>query len=285
LSGRRRGIALVYHRIDDTTGDPARVIVSTHGASLFESQLRYLSRHYRVVPASELIAATAARRPGQRLPVAITFDDDLRSHARRAAPILRRMGMPATFFVSGASLTAPFTFWWERLQRALDRGIDVEPLLPVAADAPADDVRTLASAIIDMDSGERDALSERLRERLGPDHEDAAMGADELRELVQAGFAIGFHTLRHEAMTGLDAGGLQRAMQEGREQIEEVVGHRLTTISYPHGRGDGRVASVASPLPVHPHTDPLLIGRIEPSLRSTDALAVRMLRTLLRRGR
>jgi peptidoglycan/xylan/chitin deacetylase (PgdA/CDA1 family) len=294
-SAQPRGIALVYHQIDDATGDPTRTIVATHGASLFESQVRYLKGHYRVVPASELIAATAARRRGERFPVAITFDDDLRSHTRRAMPILGRVGVPATFFVSGASLAAPFSFWWERLQRAIDQGVDVESVHQAAGGEPPDDVRTLASRVIDMSPAQRDALSARLRERLGPDPEDAAMRADDLRALAQAGFQIGFHTLRHEAMTGLDEDGLQGAMQEGREQIEEVVGRRLTTISYPHGRADERVASaaraagyewgfVASPLPVRPATDPLLIGRIGPSVRSTDALAVRILRTLLRRG-
>ena len=65
--------------------------------------------------------------------MAITFDDDLRSHVDFAAPLLARVGATATFFLSGSSLDDPNRFWWERLQEAFDRGLD----LPSVGDGPA----------------------------------------------------------------------------------------------------------------------------------------------------
>ena len=100
--------------------------VSLHN---FERQLRHLRRRYRVVPASCLAEAAAARTRGRRVPVAITFDDDLPSHLSHAAPALRRARLSATFFLSGAGLNGPFSFWWQLLQRAWDRGLVDAPLL------------------------------------------------------------------------------------------------------------------------------------------------------------
>ena len=124
FSGRRAGVAIVYHRVGDPQGDPERELVPALGTGLFEQQLRHLKARYRIVPASELLAAAHSRRRGQRFPASITFDDDLPSHRRTAAPILMRTGVPAAFFACGASLDRPFAFWWERLQAVADRRLD-----------------------------------------------------------------------------------------------------------------------------------------------------------------
>src|SRR3954468_17639289 len=76
----RIGLALCYHRIGDPQGQAGRELVPALGSSAFTRHLRDLRRSYRLVCAGELYEATAARRPGQRLPLAITFDDDLEGH-------------------------------------------------------------------------------------------------------------------------------------------------------------------------------------------------------------
>src|SRR5207247_613080 len=60
----RCGLAVMYHRVGDPAGDPSRELVPSLGRQLFESQLRYLGRRYRVVRASELLEAGLARGRG-----------------------------------------------------------------------------------------------------------------------------------------------------------------------------------------------------------------------------
>jgi peptidoglycan/xylan/chitin deacetylase (PgdA/CDA1 family) len=301
LSGRKVGLALVYHRLGERTGDPERELVPPHDASLFESQVRHLNACYRVVPASELLPAAVSRRRGQRLPVAITFDDDLASHRRLALPILQRVGVPATFFVSGISLDGPFTFWWERLQVAVDRGIDVRSALPAVAGTGAGPgrqggggIHTIAATIQAMDAGARDEVSAKLTAALGFDEGDAGLREEDLRALVEGGCEIGFHTLRHDVLPQLDDDALARAMVEGRARIESIVGSQLTTIAYPHGNGDPRVAAAAraagfehgftvSLQAVRPETDPLLMGRVEPIFGAVDWFALQVLRALTKK--
>src|SRR5688572_61567 len=70
-----------------------------HAARL-ERQLRYLRRVFTIVPLAEFAASpTGPRTPGGRRRAAITFDDGLRSNMLVAYPILRALGIPATFFV------------------------------------------------------------------------------------------------------------------------------------------------------------------------------------------
>ena len=282
LSGRRIGIALGYHRIGDPEGDRDRELVPKLASARFERHLRHLRRHYRPVSASQLRDAVEARRRGGRIPVAVTFDDDLSSHTEVAMPILRRADVPATFFVCGASLERPFSFWWERLQRAVDHGAVAGPIHEVA--------NSIQTATVD----EREAEAARLLDLGGPDPPDAGLRTGAVRDLVAAGFDVGFHTLRHHDLRRLDDERLGIALDEGREELERATGMPLRLIAYPHGGGDVRVAATArmkgydegftmDPEPVTPASDPLLMGRFEPGFGPTSRFALDLVR-VLRRG-
>src|ERR671921_92824 len=78
-SRRRLGVVLLYHRVTEADAPPGR-LVPTVRARDFERQLRLLRAWYRVVPLEELLGAVRRRRRGGRIPVALTFDDDLPEH-------------------------------------------------------------------------------------------------------------------------------------------------------------------------------------------------------------
>jgi peptidoglycan/xylan/chitin deacetylase (PgdA/CDA1 family) len=294
LSGRRLGLATVYHRVGDPPGDPWLELVPALGTRLFALQLRHLRACFRAVPASELMTAIERRRRGGRIPVAITFDDDLPSHAGDAARLLRQAGLPATFFLSGASLSGPFTFWWERLQAAADRGL-AEELVPAEA-GPERSIHELGMSVQMMRPAERDALSARLADALGPEPDDAGLRSAQVRALAEAGFEIGFHTRRHDFLPLLDDDALAAAMRDGRPELEELAGRRLEAIAYPHGGFDSRVAAAAEAAgfrfgfttrheAVDGDTDPFWIGRLEGTFDLASRFALRLTRALLRRWR
>jgi peptidoglycan/xylan/chitin deacetylase (PgdA/CDA1 family) len=286
LSARRAGVVLVYHAVGEEGGS-ADELVRPHDAELFEAQLRHLRARYRLVSAEELLQAVAERRRGQRFPVAVTLDDDLGSHVSRAAPILRRVGVPATFFLSGASLDRPHAFWWQRLQRAVSDGLAV----PVEGR----DVHEIAERIEEMSPEGRSHVEAWLAEHVAADADESGIRGLQVRELAEEGFDIGFHTLGHERLTGLDDDALSRALSRGRERLEEAAGRPLTALAYPHGKADLRVALAARsagfrvgftgvPEPVGPASDPLLLGRFEPSHASVGALAAQLVRTMVKRS-
>src|SRR5919204_19059 len=71
----RRGIVLVYHRVEEQPGDPKRELVPALSIDTFMWQLAALRRHFNPVRAAELPSAASGRRWGTRLPVALTLDD------------------------------------------------------------------------------------------------------------------------------------------------------------------------------------------------------------------
>jgi peptidoglycan/xylan/chitin deacetylase (PgdA/CDA1 family) len=274
LSGLRAGLVLVYHRVGEPAGDPQRDLVPALAPRLFEAQLAHLAARYRVVPSGELPAAAARRRRGERFPVAITFDDDLSSHVRDAMPALRRAALPATFFLSGASLDRPFRFWWERLQAAADQGVELAPAIGGRLRPMGKGIHGWADAIRSASPEERGRAARALAERIGADPPDAGMRREDVASLAAAGFEIGFHTLRHDVLPALDDPELESALRDGREAMERAAGRRLTAISYPYGEADDRVARAAAragyehgftgiPAAVTADGDPLLLPRVE----------------------
>jgi hypothetical protein len=89
-------------------------------AAALERQLRYLRRVFTLVPFAELAASTgAARAPARRRQAAIIFDDGLRSNVRVAYPMLRALGIPATFFVCPGLIEERRWLWTHEARRRL----------------------------------------------------------------------------------------------------------------------------------------------------------------------
>jgi peptidoglycan/xylan/chitin deacetylase (PgdA/CDA1 family) len=294
-SRRPVGLALVYHKLGNRQEDREGHLVAALGAGLFEQQMRHLRAHYRLVSASDLLDAVRERGRGERIPVAVTFDDDLASHVRIAMPILRRLGIPATFFVCGASLDRPHGFWWERLQLAYDRdGAEaVGRLLPssVHGGGATPTIREAARAIEALPTAEKEEINERLLRQIGADPPDSGLKAADLRALAESGFEIGFHTRSHPILPNLGDDELDAALTEGRQPIEAIVGGPLRLISYPHGKADRRVAEAARSAgyvlgfttearAFHQGDDQLLIGRPYASYADAQRFALESARML-----
>ena len=288
-----RGAALVFHGVARLPGDPLVEIEPAYGLGAFEAVVAYLSRRYRLVAAGALLDAARERRAGEPVPVALTFDDDLRSHLDHAAPALARHGAPATAFLGGVDEQS----WWQALQAAVDeRAVQPDGLPPVdpdlvrrALDGEPRAIRRLAAAVEALAPDERAALAKGLA-RLVP-AEDAPLGSDGIRALAAAGWEIGFHTVRHDALPTLDEGGLRDAFATGRDELAVLVGARLGSFAYPHGKAGDRERAAAAAAGfdfaftgaaevVTERTDPFLVGRLQPVRSTLGRVALQLARAL-----
>jgi peptidoglycan/xylan/chitin deacetylase (PgdA/CDA1 family) len=251
-SARPLGLAVVYHVLAERNGDPQRELVVPHAVSLFDAHLSHLRRHYELVRASELPAAVAARRRGGRPPVAITFDDDARSHVDVAAPRLQAAGVRATFYLTGNALEGPGGHWCEELQVLWRQGDRAgrERIVQLAAGGTEpvtveDAVKVVGRAVEVLDPERHDAVTAELKARVDAELMVPGLTRAQIKGLADAGHEIGFHTRRHYRLTTLDDARLDAAMTDGRELVAEAAGAPLRTIAYPHGQADRRVAAAA----------------------------------------
>jgi peptidoglycan/xylan/chitin deacetylase (PgdA/CDA1 family) len=279
---RGHGLVLVYHRVRADGSASAGEVVPSLDRSLFRTHLEALAGLGQVVPLPRLLDPPVDRR---RPRFAVTFDDDYPHHAAHALPVLRGLGLPGTFFLSGRALHGLGSYWWERLEALLAAiGLDAAArALGVVGSSP----QALAAAC------ETDPRARARLATIAPDG-NRPLGVDGIRALATAGMTLGFHTVEHSLLPALDDDRLVVALDAGREELAAVAGQPLTLLAYPHGKADARVARAVRaagyraawtgrPRPARLGDDPFLLGRWEPGPLDLDsfvaAVGVRLHRT------
>ncbi|MBJ7328722.1 MAG: polysaccharide deacetylase family protein [Solirubrobacteraceae bacterium] len=296
----RRGLVVMQHRVAAGRGDDTQEFTPAMSRADLSAQLALLARHCCTVPASDIQASAASRRRGEPFPVAITFDDDTVSHIDDALPVLAEHGVSATFFLNGIALGEPRQYWWELLQAGRDDGAGWEDLVPAGT---LDEARELgggsltpwdvSGAVQQMAPPDRAALTAELTARYG-ETAPTGLGRQAIGALLDAGHAVGWHGHRHEPMALLAPEALARELDDGRVDLEAVVGAPLTLIAYPHGWGDPAAAQAVrergftagfttESRAVRAGDDALLLGRVDGWPASLGAFALRLVEALLRR--
>jgi peptidoglycan/xylan/chitin deacetylase (PgdA/CDA1 family) len=86
----------------------------------FRAQIRYLKRHFRIVPFSKAVELLRDG-PIDCPTAAVTFDDGFQNNYDVAFPMLRELGVPAIIFLTTGLLNSDDTLWFCRLNQAMAR--------------------------------------------------------------------------------------------------------------------------------------------------------------------
>ena len=284
---RGHRLVLVYHRVGVAL-KPGCELIPSVPQHVFRLQLQALCEVVDFVTLDELmqdesLGPTVGHR--RRPAVALTFDDDLPSHAELALPVLQELGVPAAFFLSGRALHGLGAYWFQDLEALLLAygeqrsaamlGVPYQPQgLMLACECSGD-------------------LRRRVRELaagMSPD----ILQRDGIAALVAANMTVGFHTLNHETLPALEDRMLEDAVSHGVEELAAVTGTTPKYFAYPHGKGDIRSAAAVeragfkaaftgAPHAVRRSDDRYRLGRWEPGPLGTEDLlakiAVRLHRT------
>jgi peptidoglycan/xylan/chitin deacetylase (PgdA/CDA1 family) len=244
---------------------PARILMF-HGtprreAAALERQLRFLARRFEIVRLEEI----ASGRPGA---IALTFDDGLRSNVEVAYPILRRLGLHATFFVCPGLIDAGRWLWNHEARARLRR-----------LGAGAEAIERLVEHMKTLDLPSRRAVERRIEDetpefRPTPEEHDACdlAGWEALERLDPEVVAIGSHSMTHPILSSLAPEEAEAEICGSREALERRLGRPVELFCYPNGNVDAaalalarrtyRVAVTVEPGAVRPGSDPLLLPRL-----------------------
>lgn len=238
------------------TGDD--IIFLCHGtpravAAQLESQLRYLQRSFALVPLTAIAATAAESRPSsRRRRAAIIFDDGLRTNVTVAYPILRSLGIPATFFLCPGLIEERKWIWTHEARRRL-RFATEELRGEIAAefDAPAD-LDGFMQWMKQLPLPERALAEARIRLATpgyvpsGEDRDASDLaGWHELRGLDPAVITVGSHSMTHPSLRTLSNSAIEIELRESRRALEAQFDRPVELFSYPNADVDSRVVAAA----------------------------------------
>ncbi|QWK80213.1 polysaccharide deacetylase family protein [Ochrobactrum sp. BTU1] len=195
------------------------------------------------------LPALLSNKSDNRKFVAFTFDDGYRNNAEIAAPIFHKFGIPYTVFPTMGFVDRTHTIWWETTEALLrktteisfDFGRGPETLCTktvaqkyVAFDRLAAFVRTFdedeaVRQIDDLAVSQCDIDPRAIVDSL-------VMNQTELKALATDPLAhIGGHTITHVNLRRVSEERLTNEIKASQAAIEQVVGYRPKSFSYPYG--------------------------------------------------
>jgi len=237
----RRLSILVYHRV---ISEPDPLVPDQVCAREFDWQLAVLGRWFTVLPLRE----AAVRLRGGTLPVraaCVTFDDGYSDNVTVALPILRRRGVPATFFLATSFIDGGIM--WndsviETLRRAqgdtLDArciGLDTLSISTIGLRRQA--IERALAALKYLPLGERQRRVEDLAAEMSCSlPSDLMMTAEQVRHLRVSDMEIGAHTVTHPILAQLDPERAGSEIRDSKRRLEEITGNPVTLFAYPNGK-------------------------------------------------
>lgn len=246
---------VTYHHIAER--DPAYRFdpdIADADQAQFRRQVETLTRYGTPIDVSTLLGAIEGGALPKN-PIMVTFDDGYRSCIEVALPILRQLGVPATFFISTSFITERRLYWWERVSLLLagarrdgsikyPRPLDLERRDPALRDRLNAIIKTETSLDLERFLGEvAAALGVEWSPEIEARHADEMiMTWDQIRALAKSGMDIESHTRRHRVLQTLPPEELEDELAGSRRELEAQIGRPVRVLAYPVGK---RIAEVA----------------------------------------
>lgn len=245
---RRRGKSvaiLMYHSVLEV---PDQVQDSLGGIALpttaFQSQMEVLAKEFHPIDLEQAGRFVTGQGDLPDRAVVVTFDDGYTDNYEVAMPILNRLGVPATFYVTVDCVERRTLPWPSRLRFAfrttnqktwtdnagklwsLSSGEDREKAYLSACDQFC----KVAGATLEAEI----ARAESELEAKLPDHAgELMMTWEQVKALEQNGHIIGSHTMTHPNMAFLKLDDLRRELNDSKRVMESHLASRVRHLSYP----------------------------------------------------
>lgn len=255
IEGLRRKLdrklrVLAYHRVrditDDFSFDPELISASP---TQFREQIRYVRDRYTPVRCEDVVESVESGTPLPHDAVLITFDDGYDDNYDVAFPILKSLGVPATFFVSTGHIDGghPYAYdWLAHMVRETkapnvalpDYGFNLH--LPEGRDDRLLALMNFLSWYKRRSDGEQTAIMKQLEEAWNmprtSSHPDCRpMTWSQLREMHAAGMSIGAHGVHHRMLAKLEPHDLHAEVNACKARLEHELDSPALAISYPVG--------------------------------------------------
>ncbi len=242
-------IVLLYHRVSVPVDDAFDLAVHP---DRFAAHVEYLTKLGGTAPLQDLVESRVARG------IAVTFDDGYADNATVAAPLLAEAGLPATWFITTATL-GHRRFWWDRLCRAL-LSSPIPDSIDVAVggrslwlDLRTPDARRAALAflhrrLLPLPPERIESTLADVLDALGTPpsgHDDITMSIEQLRQLASLpSQEVGAHTRTHAHLATQSADRQRDEITGSVRDLERLLHQPVTSFAFPFG-GPGTVGPLA----------------------------------------
>lgn len=242
-------IAIAYHRIYET-----KLVtdfdegVFGHSKTAFIEQMQWLQKNFDLIDQDQLIACINAGESFPSRTAFITFDDGYHDNFEIAYPVLKEMGIPATFFISCNHIDGKAFSWWDQIAFMIKRSENstirtsgIEISLPENSKERNDEISKVLAYFKGLSVEKVDQQLTELSEACGvPVPNDASiksqfMSWEQIREISENGISIGSHSMNHQVLANLPRSQQEWEIRESKNLLESKIEQQVKTFAYPVG--------------------------------------------------
>jgi peptidoglycan/xylan/chitin deacetylase (PgdA/CDA1 family) len=214
-----------------------------HPGEALAATLGYLRARFAIVSLGELVRGARDGGGGRDHRIAVTFDDGLRNNYTVAYPILKRLGVPATFFVCPGLLDTG-RWLWNHEARARLRALSAASRgdLAVRVSAPSADPDRLVAWMKTLASRARRDVEEAVRAATPsfqptPQQREQfdVMTWEDLASLDPQLVGVGAHTMTHPVLPSCTPAEVEWELGESRRRLEASLTRPIEHFCYPFG--------------------------------------------------
>jgi len=242
-----KALVLIYHRVMDLENDPQQLAVNIEN---FEKQLTFLKNNYNVLPLAEVVGDLKQGVVVNKS-VAITFDDGYFDNRLFALPVLEKLNIPATFFISADYIDKADEFWWDKLESLILLSSTLPSFLELSFNSELyswencnEQRNLLYREIHSMLKKQPVSIIHTILDQLInwsgvdfiPRPNYRPLSQDELIEMANSQIVeIGAHTLSHCRLSNETPENQYREISDSRFFLERLLDKEIRSFSYPFG--------------------------------------------------
>lgn len=250
-------LVLVFHRVvPKITSDPLNMMLSE---KKFIRQLDALARKYPIISLSDAAHQAESGKVKAKCQVALTFDDGYRDNYEVVFPVLRKKGVPATFFIATDYMDGSTPLWDFFLISMLfhnkvnDIYIGDSVVRKKVVESRMSFIFRVFDQIKSLEPEKRRQIIDLLRIRVASGGSistcvaDRCLTWDDARKMSLAGMEFGSHGLSHTSLARVTSQIAEKEITTSKDIIERNIQKRCDHFAFPFGsRRDYSDALVAS---------------------------------------
>ncbi|MDR3631636.1 MAG: polysaccharide deacetylase family protein [Desulfocapsaceae bacterium] len=239
-----------YHRIRPNMNSAGFIFDDgVYGPNLdqFTKQLEFLQKHTTVLCENDLIKLLAGDMRGKGPYSVVTFDDAYIDNYNLALPELKKMGIPAIFFVPALLVENREVGWWDKIAYIIKKtnktnisfggkNIQIKGNRHATIRHLQSIVKTNSTINLDDFINEleikADSVSPSSKQGL---MEKELMNWEQIIEAHEAGIGIGSHTSSHRILSSLDKEEQAKEIIGSKIYLEEKLGIKIKSLAFPVG--------------------------------------------------
>jgi len=212
----------------------------------FVEVLEDLRESGTAISMQQVAEATLSEKPLPSRSFAVTFDDGFENNYSLAAPALKKLGIPATFYITTNFIESNGSSWIDAIELVVEHSGELKVDLPLPGLVGVystveekikllDNIRRIVKSKPEIDPYEfadtfcRNVISSAT-------NLDAELDQQQVIELDrEALFTIGGHGHTHRILEFLDDFDLEREISISLALLADHLGHGVTHYSYPEG--------------------------------------------------